>query len=40
MEGKLARYLDAKSLKEIVKNNYKIKELKQPIWTKWGVKDE
>jgi diadenylate cyclase len=40
MEGKLARYLDAKSLKEIVKKNYKIKELKQPIWTKWGVKDE
>ncbi|HYE08540.1 MAG TPA: diadenylate cyclase CdaA [Patescibacteria group bacterium] len=40
MEGKLARYLDAKSLKEIVKKNYKIKELKQPIWTKWGIKDE
>jgi diadenylate cyclase len=40
MEGKLSRYLDTKSLKEIVKSNYKIKELKQPIWTKWGVKDE
>ena len=40
MEGRLARYLDTKSLKEIVKNNYKIKELKQPIWMKWGVKDE
>jgi diadenylate cyclase len=40
MEGKISRYLDAKSLKEIVRKNYKIKELKQPIWTKWGVKDE
>lgn len=40
MEGKLSRYLDIKSLKEIVKTNFKIKELKQPIWTKWGVKDE
>lgn len=40
MEGKLSRYFDAKALKEIVKKNYKIKELKQPIWTKWGVKDE
>ncbi|OGO77942.1 MAG: TIGR00159 family protein [Clostridiales bacterium GWB2_37_7] len=40
MEGKLFRYLDIKSLKEIVKNNFKLKELKQPIWMKWGVKDE
>lgn len=40
MEGKLSRYLDTKSLKEIIKNNYKIKEEKQPIWTKWGVKNE
>jgi diadenylate cyclase len=40
MEGKLFRYLDIKSLKEIVKNNFKIKEQKQPIWMKWGAKDE
>jgi diadenylate cyclase len=40
MEGKLSRYLDIKSLKDIIKSNYKIKELKQPIWMKWGVKDE
>lgn len=40
MEGKLSRYLDIKSLKEIIKNNYKIKEEKQPIWMKWGGKNE
>jgi diadenylate cyclase len=40
MEGNLSRYLDTKSLKEMVKNNYKIKELKQPIWMKWGGKNE
>lgn len=40
MDGRLSRYLDTKSLKEIIKNNFKIKELKQPIWTKWGIKNE
>lgn len=40
MEGKLSRYFDTKSLKDIIKTNYKIKELKQPIWAKWGVKNE
>lgn len=40
MEGKLSRYLDTKSLKEIIKNNYKIKDEKQPIWMKWGAKNE
>jgi diadenylate cyclase len=40
MEGKLSRYLDIKSLKDRAKLNFKIKELKQPIWMKWGVKDE
>lgn len=39
-EGRLSRYLDTKSLKEIIKNNYKIKETKQPIWVKWGIKNE
>ncbi|MFZ5353860.1 MAG: diadenylate cyclase CdaA [Bacillota bacterium] len=39
-EGRLSRYLDAKSLKEIIKNNYKIKESKQPIWVKWGIRNE
>ncbi len=39
-EGRLSRYLDTKSLKEIIKNNYKIKESKQPIWAKWGIKNE
>lgn len=39
-EGRLSRYLDAKSLKEIIKNNYLIKESKQPIWVKWGIKHE
>ncbi len=40
MNGKLSRYLDIKSLKEIIKNNYKIKEEKLTIWTKWGAKNE
>lgn len=40
MNGKLSRYLDTKSLKEIIKNNYKIKEEKLPIWMKWGAKNE
>lgn len=40
MEGKLSRYLDIKSLKEMIKNNYKIKEEKPPIWMKWGAKNE
>lgn len=39
-DGKLSRYLDPKSLKEILKNQYIIKESKQPVWPKWGVKDE
>lgn len=39
MEGKLSRFLDTRSLKEIIKSNYKIKEIKQPIWPKWGGKD-
>jgi diadenylate cyclase len=40
MEGKLSRYLDTKSLKEIIKNNYNLSEEKQPIWMKWGAKNE
>lgn len=39
-DGRLSRYLDTKSLKEIIKNNYKFKELKQPLWVKWGGKNE
>ena len=40
-EGKLSRYLDTKSLKEILKNNYiKIETKKQPVWSKWGAKNE
>ncbi|MGE5630255.1 MAG: diadenylate cyclase CdaA [Caulobacteraceae bacterium] len=38
--GRLSRYLDTKSLKEIIKNSYKLKEGKQPIWMKWGAKNE
>jgi diadenylate cyclase len=37
-DGKLSRYLDPKSLKEILKNEYIIKE--QPVLTKWGGKSE
>lgn len=39
-EGKLSRYLDSKALHEIVKSNYAVKEIKQPIWMKWGGKNE
>ncbi|WP_073027228.1 diadenylate cyclase CdaA [Lutispora thermophila] len=40
-EGKLSRYLDTKSLREILKNHYiKVESKKQPVWTKWGVKNE
>lgn len=38
--GRLSRYLDTKSLKEIVKNSYSIKDVRQPIWTKWGARNE
>lgn len=38
--GRLSRYLDTKSLKEIIKNSYKAKESKQPIWMKWGGRNE
>lgn len=38
--GRLSRYLDTKSLKEIIKNSFNTKEGKQPIWMKWGVKNE
>lgn len=38
--GRLSRYLDTKSLKEIVKNSYSIKEARQPIWMKWGARNE
>lgn len=39
-DGRMSRYLDTKSLQEIVKNNYKLRESKQPIWAKWGIKNE
>lgn len=40
-EGKLSRYLDTKSLREILKNHYiKVESKRQPVWTKWGVKNE
>lgn len=39
-EGKITRFLDPKSLKEILKNNYKGKEHKQSPWMKWGGKVE
>lgn len=38
--GRLSRYLDTKSLSEIIKNSYKAKETKQPIWMKWGGRNE
>lgn len=38
--GRLSRYLDTKSLKEIIKNSFKTKESRQPIWVKWGAKNE
>ena len=38
--GRLSRYLDTKSLREIIKNSIKARENKQPIWMKWGVKNE
>ncbi|MCK9216900.1 MAG: diadenylate cyclase CdaA [Firmicutes bacterium] len=37
-DGKLSRYLDPKSLKEILNNEYTSKE--QVVLRKWGVKDE
>ena len=37
--GRLSRYLDTKSLKEIIKNSIKAKEDKQPKWMKWGAKN-
>ena len=39
-DGKLSRYLDLKSLKEILKNQYISKEFKHPVWPKWGGKNE
>lgn len=39
-EGKITRYLDTKSLKEILKNHYKEKYTKQPLWVKRGEKIE
>ena len=39
-DGRLSRYLDTKSLKEIIKNNYIFKENRQPIWAKWGNRNE
>lgn len=39
-DGKLSRYLDVKSLKEILKNQYISKEFKYPVWPKWGGKNE
>lgn len=39
--GRLSRYLDTKSLKEIIKNSQRAKEVKQPIWMmKRGSKNE
>lgn len=38
--GRLSRYLDTKSLREIIKNSIRSKVSKQPIWLKWGVKNE
>jgi len=38
--GRLSRYLDTKSLKEIIKSSYRAKESKQPIWMKWGGRNE
>lgn len=38
--GKLSRYLDTKSLKEIIKNGYKVKESKTLIWMKRGSRNE
>lgn len=38
--GRLSRYLDTKSLKEIIKNSFMTKEARQPIWMKWGAKSE
>jgi diadenylate cyclase len=38
--GRLSRYLDTKSLKEIIKNSYRAKENRQPIWMKWGGRNE
>lgn len=37
-DGKLSRYLDPKSLKEILKNEYTVKE--PLVLPKWGVKNE
>ncbi|MCF6461527.1 diadenylate cyclase CdaA [Clostridium sp. Cult3] len=38
--GSLARYLDAKTLKQILMDMYKPKEMKQTFITKWRRKDE
>ncbi len=38
--GRLSRYLDTKSLKEIIKNSIKSKESKHPVWMKRGARDE
>lgn len=38
--GRLSRYLDTKSLREIIKNSIRSKVSKQPIWMKWGIKNE
>ncbi|QQY79346.1 diadenylate cyclase [Keratinibaculum paraultunense] len=38
--GSLARYLDAKTLKQILMDTYKPKETKQTFITKWRRKDE
>lgn len=38
--GSLARYLDAKTLKQILMDMYKPKEVKQTFITKWRRKDE
>lgn len=38
--GRLSRYLDTKSLREIIENSIRSKVSKQPIWMKWGIKSE
>jgi len=38
--GRLSRYLDTKSLKKIIKNSLNTKESRQPMWMKWGAKNE
>lgn len=36
--GRISRYLDAKTLKEVLSSIFEVKESKKPVWKKWGNK--